>query len=190
MKTRKDDLISTQYMSVNTTSGVPEVRHYPTNRLKQSHPWKRQRSVSMLRLIRTIYDTDDDDVFCRILLPTYEQPIVRIVQDTNSPPIVRRGEGRQCVLQDSPEAHLGTAIPGSRIPAAFLNPESRDCRRPNPGISGLKTYLLNCLLNTNFCHKKNLFANNNKNNNNKKKKMTPVAVRSPGPYCIVTLAYV
>ena len=33
---------------------------------------------------------------------------------------------------------IGIAIPGSRIPAAFLNPESRDCRCPNPGISGLK----------------------------------------------------
>ena len=85
-------------------------------------------------------------------------------------------------------------IPNPGIPAAFLNPESRDflnpesrdCRRPNPGISGLKTYLLNCLLNNNFRHRKNLFASSNNNNKKKKKKkkMTSVAVRNPSPYCI------
>jgi len=39
------------------------------------------------------------------------------------------------------------AVAAGRDPAAaFLNSKSRDCWRPNPGISGLK----NCLLNNNF----------------------------------------
>jgi len=33
---------------------------------------------------------------------------------------------------------LGIAIPGSQILAVFFNPESRDWRRLNPGISGLQ----------------------------------------------------
>ena len=43
-----------------------------------------------------------------------------------------------------PEQNRGLCI-GIAIPAAFLNPESLDFRRPNPGILGLK----NCLLNNN-----------------------------------------
>ena len=33
-------------------------------------------------------------------------------------------------------------IPNPRIPARFVNPGSQDCRRPNPGISGLAIFLL------------------------------------------------
>jgi len=35
------------------------------------------------------------------------------------------------------QSSIGIAIPGSRIPAHLLNPESRDWRCFNPGISGL-----------------------------------------------------
>jgi len=40
------------------------------------------------------------------------------------------------------------------------------------------------MLNNNFRHKKNLFANNNNYYYYYYKKMTPVAVHSAGPYCI------
>ena len=33
-------------------------------------------------------------------------------------------------------------IPNPRIPARIVNPGSQDCRRPNPGISGLAIFLL------------------------------------------------
>ena len=40
------------------------------------------------------------------------------------------------------------------IPAAFLNPEFRDCQRPNPWISGLKTCFLSVIKMTNLLLRK------------------------------------
>ena len=92
---------------------------------------------------------------------------------------------------------IGIAIPGSRIPGS--RDPGRFSQSRIPGLSasqsrdiGIENYLLNCMLNNNFRHKKNLFANNDNYYYYYYKKMTPVAVRSPGPYCTyyVTLTYV
>ena len=65
------------------------------------------------------------------------------------------------VIDRDQSSHAGPSIPSVTtrdcnpgIPDVFLKPESQVCRRPNPGISGLENYLLNCLLNNKFRSKR------------------------------------